>query len=757
MHENTYVCPMHPEVVEIAPGDCPECGMALEPVLVSTDAATQETSESARTLLLAGVLGLPLIFIAMGPHLVKEALPEPHWSFDWVQMALATGLVFWCGRGLLAKGARSFLTWKLNMFSLISIGVLAAWCYSFVAILFPDLFPDSFREADGSVGLHFESAGVIVFLVLVGQYLEERARDRSGQAVRALLDLAPPTACRVRYQEEEVQLHEMEDGDSLRMRDSGADPAAAGTVAPDGAPATEESPSDEASFAAYRRTEVGEEEVLVEDLKPGDCLRVRPGERIPADGVIIDGETVVDESTLTGESMPVTKKESDRVIGATLNGSGSIVMRVTHASADSVHARVINLVRDAQRSQAPVQRLVDRVSAVFVPVVLIAAALSLAAWLLFADQPAFGVLCAVSVLIIACPCALGLATPVSVVAAMGRGAREGVLFRNAEAIQKLSTGTMAMFDKTGTLTHGRLLVKDYHAVDDDRDREIFRMAASVGRMSEHPLAKGIVFTAERLEIDPLPVSDFRTITGKGVEGTVSGHRVVMGSPRWMRELGIEYDFLIKEIEEASEKGHSTVVVAVDGSVEALIPLTDFVRDSASDVVEDLREAGLRTALASGDTAASAGHIASELGIDEFHSELLPEDKLNLVRAMQERGENVVMVGDGVNDAPALAAADVGVAMGGGSGAALESGEVTLLGNSLAGLARGRKLAVAAMANIRQNLFLALVYNAVAVPVAAGALYPWTGLVLRPEIAAAAMSLSSIMVLANALRLQKIDL
>lgn len=746
MHTHTYICPMHPEVLEIAPGDCPECGMALEPVDVSMD-PPEETSKSSRMLVLSGMLAMPLIFIAMGPHIINMPLPKPHWSLAWVEMVLATALVFWCGWPLLEKGARSFRTWKLNMFSLISIGVLAAWGYSFTAILVPDLFPENFRNHDGSVGLHFESAGAIVFLVLLGQYLEEQARDRSGQAVRAMLKLAPETARRVLYREEEVQLHEMEAGDSLRMRENEAD----------GAQATEETPSSEDSFAAYRSTEVGEEEVLAEQVQPGDRLRVRPGERIPADGVIVEGETEVDESSLTGESILVSKQPNDRIIGATLNGSGSFVMRVTHANADSVHARVIALVREAQRSQAPVQRLVDKVSAVFVPVVLAAAALSLAAWLLLASQPAFGVLCAVSVLIIACPCALGLATPVSVVAAMGRGARAGVLFRNAEAIQKLATASMAMFDKTGTLTHGKLLVKDYHALDQTMEQEIFQMAASVGRMSEHPLAQGIVFTAEQLNIDLLPVSDFATVAGKGVQGTVSGHRVLLGSPRWMRESGIDCDLLVKEIEGASEKGHSTVIAAVDGSIAAMIPLRDSIRESASDVVEDLREAGLRTALASGDSAANAGHIASSLGIDEFHSELLPEDKLNMVRTLQKRGESVIMVGDGVNDAPALAAADVGVAMGGGSGAALESSEVTLLGNNLAGVARGRKLAVATMANIRQNLFLAMVYNAVAVPVAAGAIYPWTGLVLRPEIAAAAMSLSSIMVLANALRLQRVML
>lgn len=767
MKSKAYICPMHPKVVEMAPGDCPECGMALEPYAYDSEMAEKEASESGRRLLLAGTLALPLIFIAMMPHLKLEVV-DPHWSLPWVELMLASMLLFWCGKALLIKGVKSFLTWKLNMFSLISLGVLAAWSYSLVALVAPSLFPPSFRQEDGSVGLHFESAGVIVFLVLLGQYMEESARERSGKAVKALVELAAPVAHRILYSEEEVQLHEMNpnEGDLLRMHGggsagedlAGSDDGTGGLLADGTDGSSDETSTDSPSgFAAYRRTEVGEEEVPSEQLKPGDHLRVRPGERIPADGMIIEGQTVVDESPLTGEFQPSRKREGERVIGATLNGSGSFVMRVTRAGADTVHARMIELVREAQRSRAPVQDMADKVSVVFVPVVLAVAATSLTAWLLLASDPTFGVLCAVSVLIIACPCALGLATPVSVVTAMGRAARAGVLFRNARAIQMMASATMAVFDKTGTLTHGRLAATSYRSMDKSQEDDVFQMAASVERMSEHPIAECIVSTAKRVNIDLLPVVNFEAVPGRGVRGVVKGRNVLVGNARWMREEDIDCSEVTADIEEASEKGHGVVLVAVAGNLAAVIPIADYPRELAGDAVEDLHQLGLRTVLASGGNAASAGHIASELGIPDFHGDMLPEEKMELVRAHQKRGETVIMIGDGVNDAPALAAADIGVAMGGGTGAALEGGEVTLIGNDISGIVRGRKLAVSAMTNIRQNLFLAIVYNALAVPVAAGALYPWTGILLRPEIAAAAMSLSSVTVLLNALRLQRLDL
>ena len=700
-----YTCPMHPEIHQDGPGDCPICGMALEPMVPTGQMErSAELSSMARRFWLGLALTLPLFAMEMGGHLLGwhglVAMP----TSGWIQFVLATPVVFWSGWPFLARGWRSIASRHLNMFTLIALGTLVAWLYSTAAIIAPDIFPDTFRDHEGSVALYFEAAAFITVLVLVGQVLELRARERTSGAIRALLGLSPRTARR---------------------------------LLPDGA----------------------EEEVAIAEIARGDSIRVRPGEKVAVDGVVTEGRSAVDESMVTGESLPVTKEPGDKVIGGTVNQSGALTVTAEGVGEDTMLARIVEMVASAQRSRAPVQRLADSVAALFVPAVIAAALAALAAWSIWGPDPKVphGIVAAVTVLIIACPCALGLATPMAVMVGIGRGAQAGVLVRDAEALERMEKVDTVVVDKTGTLTEGRPGVTAIVAAGGVDENELLRLAAGVERASEHPLARAIVRAAEERELAIPPVKDFDSPVGKGVVGTVDGRTLAIGNAAFIAEQGVETSGLAHQADRLRDHGATAVFVALDGHIGGVIAIADRIKKNAGSVVADLHRQKIRIVMLTGDNLTTAKAVADSLGIDEVHAEVLPGDKHALVQKLKAEGRVVAMAGDGVNDAPALAAADVGIAMGSGTDVAMESAGITLLQGDLSGILRARRLSRATMRNIRQNLFLAFVYNVAGVPIAAGALYPNFGIVLTPIFAAAAMSLSSVSVIGNALRLRRAKL
>ncbi|HEX9986640.1 MAG TPA: heavy metal translocating P-type ATPase [Thermoanaerobaculia bacterium] len=696
-----YVCPMHPEVRQPKPGACPKCGMALEPETVTLEEeANPELDDMTRRFRVSVALTVPLVLFAMLRH-----LPGTHDLFGhtvtlwapWIELALATPVVLWGGWPFFERAWASVVNRHLNMFTLIGLGVAVAFLYSLVATLVPGLFPASFRDASGHVGVYYEAAAAIVTLVLLGQVMELRARSRTGAAIRALLGLAPKTARRV-------------------------------------------------------TTGGHEADVPLEQVQPGDLLRVRPGEKIPVDGAVVEGTSNVDESMVTGEPLPVEKASGDLLIGGTVNTTGSVLMRAERVGADTLLSRIVNMVAQAQRSRAPIQKLADRVSAWFVPTVIVAALLTFAVWAFMGPQPrlVFAIVNAVAVLIIACPCALGLATPMSVMVAAGKGASMGVLFRNAEAIEVLRKVDTLVVDKTGTLTLGKPKLATVVA---DDERELLRLAASVERASEHPLAAAIIAGAEARGLTVRAATEFSSITGKGVRGVVDGHRVALGNRALLDELKVDAGDLLQRAEKLRGDGQTVMFVVVDGKPAGLLGVADPVKETTPDAIRELHAAGLRIVMLTGDSATTANALAKKLGIDEVIAEVLPDQKAETVKRLQQQGRIVAMAGDGINDAPALAQAEVGIAMGTGTDVAMESADVTLVKGDLRGILRARRLSNATMSNIRQNLFFAFIYNALGVPVAAGVLYPLFGVLLSPMIAAAAMSFSSVSVIANALRLR----
>ncbi|MGY3499079.1 MULTISPECIES: heavy metal translocating P-type ATPase [unclassified Bradyrhizobium] len=695
-----YTCPMHPEVRQVGPGSCPICGMALEPEQVSLDDGPDpELIDMTRRFWIGLALTLPVFVLEMGSHLGLMQLVPLHWS-NWVSLVLATPVVLWAGAPFFVRGWQSLVTRNLNMFTLIAMGTGVAYVYSVVATLAPQLFPPAFRDMHGAVAVYFEAAAVITVLVLLGQVLELRARAQTSGAIRALLGLAPKTARRI--------------------------------------------------------TEHGDEDIDIDAIKVGDRLRVRPGEKVPVDGVVIEGSAVIDESMVTGESMPVTKAEGQRVIGGTVNQSGGLVMRAEKIGRDTMLSRIVDMVAKAQRSRAPIQRLADRVAGWFVPAVIAAAALAFIAWTVFGPEPrlTFALVAAVTVLIIACPCALGLATPMSIMVGVGRGAHSGILIRDAQALERMEAIDTLVIDKTGTLTEGKPKVVRVIAAEGFDESDLLRVAASVEQGSEHPLAQAIIAAARERKLASAAVSNFASPSGKGATGTVEGRQVALGNAVLMAELKIATAALDEAAEAARRDGATAIYVAVDGRIAGVIAIADPVKPSATSALQALRAEGLRIVMLTGDNETTARAVAKTLGIDDVEAGVLPERKSEVVQRLRGEGRTVAMAGDGVNDAPALAAADVGIAMGGGTDVAIESAGVTLLTGDLMGLVRARRLSVATMHNIRQNLAFAFVYNAAGVPIAAGVLYPLFGILLSPMVGAAAMALSSVSVIGNALRLAR---
>jgi P-type Cu+ transporter len=700
-----YTCPMHPEIRQVGPGSCPICGMALEPELVTPESGPNpELADMSRRFWIGLLLTVPIVVLDMGAHLAGgHGLVRPATS-TLIQLALATPVVLWAGWPFFVRGAQSVVTRNLNMFTLIALGTGVAYTTSVVATLAPGLFPAQFRAHDGSVPVYFEAAAVITVLVLLGQVLELRAREKTSGAIRALLDLAPKAARRVRH---------------------------------DGT----------------------EEDVSLELIAVGDTLRVRPGEKVPVDGVVTEGRSFVDESMVTGEPMPVEKKPDDKVIAGTLNQSGSFLLRAEKVGRDTMLAQIVAMVAAAQRSRAPIQRLADRVSAWFVLAVVVVAVVAFAAWATVGPEPrlAHGLVAAVSVLIIACPCALGLATPMSIMVGVGRGAQAGVLIRNAEALERMERVDTLVVDKTGTLTEGKPKVTAIITAPGFDESDALRLAASVERLSEHPLAAAIVAAAAERGIALGSADEFDAPTGKGALGVVDGRRVVLGNAPFLAAQGIATEPLAERAEELRRDGATVIFVAIDGRAAGLIAIADPIKADASAALQSLQRAGMRIVMLTGDNRTTAAAVARRLGIVEVEAEVLPGDKAAVVARLRQQGRTVAMAGDGVNDAPALAAADVGIAMGTGTDVAIESADITLLRGELSGIVRARRLSAATMRNIRQNLFFAFAYNAAGVPIAAGLLYPVMGLTLSPMFAAAAMALSSVSVVGNALRLRWVKL
>ncbi|MFN3462445.1 MAG: heavy metal translocating P-type ATPase [Terricaulis sp.] len=697
-----WTCPMHPEIVRDGPGSCPICGMALEPMTPSADAGPNpELIDMTRRFWIGAALAAPVLVLEMGRHLFGIDRIVPAMWNPWLQFLLATPVVLWAGFPFFERGYQSLKTRNLNMFTLIALGTGVAWTYSVVALLAPNLFPPEFRDGHGQVAVYFEAAAVITVLVLLGQVLELQARERTGGAIRALLDLAPKTARRIR------------DG--------------------------------------------GEDEVTLDQIVVGDRLRVRPGEKIPVDGIVQDGRSTIDESMVTGESMPVTREAGARVIGGTLNQTGALVIEANRVGADTMLSRIVHMVADAQRSRAPIQRLADKVSGWFVPAVIAVAIVALIAWWALGPSPAFsyGLIAAVSVLIIACPCALGLATPMSIMAGVGRGARAGVLIKNAEALERFEKVDTLVLDKTGTLTEGKPAVVAIQTAPGHDAAHVLRLAASLENQSEHPLALAIVAAAKERGVVLVEARDFDSPTGKGVIGVVEGHEVALGAEKFLAELKVDTSALRTSAETLRRDGATAIFVGVDGIAVAVFGIADRIKATTPEALASLKAQGLRLVMLTGDNRTTAEAVGRKLGIDAVEAEVLPEDKSRIVTRLRGEGRVVAMAGDGVNDAPALAAADVGVAMGSGTDVAIESAGVTLLHGDLTGIVRARAVSRATMNNIRQNLFFAFAYNVAGVPIAAGVLYPITGDLLSPMIAAAAMALSSVSVIANSLRLTSV--
>ncbi|MGF1592551.1 MAG: heavy metal translocating P-type ATPase [Kiloniellaceae bacterium] len=702
-----YTCPMHPEIVQDGPGDCPLCGMALEPMGIPTgeEGPNPELVDFTRRFRIGAALTLPVFLLAMAPHV---GLPLRGWIGEgaaaWTELVLATPVVLWAGLPFFHRGWKSLVNRSLNMFTLIAMGVGAAYAFSVVATVAPQIFPAGFRDPQGHVGVYYEAAAAIVVLVLLGQLLELRARERTGGAIRALLDLAAKTARVIRA-----------DG--------------------------------------------REEEIPLEDVKVGDRLRVRPGDKVPVDGTVVEGRSPVDESMLSGEPLPVEKTAGDKVTGATLNGSGTLVVEAARIGSDTVLAQIVEMVAQAQRSRAPIQKLADQVAGWFVPTVVLVAVAAFVAWSLLGPSPAmaYALVAAVSVLIIACPCALGLATPMSIMTATGRGAQAGVLIKNAEALERFAKVDTLIVDKTGTLTLGKPRLAAVLPEEGVDEGDLLRLAASLERGSEHPLADAIIGGAEARGLSFSKAEDFEAVTGKGVKGRVDGKAVALGNARLVADLGLDGDHAREIADARRDQGETVMFVVVEGRLAGLVSVADPVKETAPEALKALHGEGLRIVMVTGDNERTARTVAARLGIDEVRADVLPQDKARIVKELQAAGARVAMAGDGVNDAPALAQADVGIAMGTGADVAIESAGITLVKGDLKGILRARRLAQATMRNIRQNLFFAFVYNAAGVPIAAGVLFPFLGILLSPMIAAAAMSLSSVSVVGNALRLRSVRL
>lgn len=702
-----HTCPMHPEVRQLGPGSCPKCGMALEPTTVTAEEDNHELRDMTRRFWVSLVLTLPILAL-----MISEMLPgKPLQTLlganavIWVQFILATPVVLWGGAPFFERGWRSVLNRQLNMFTLIALGTGAAFGYSVAAAIFPGLFPESFRDHHtGALAVYFEPAAVIVTLVLLGQVLELRARSQTSSAIRALLGLAPKTA---------------------RL------------IHPDGR----------------------EEDVLVESVKPGDKLRIRPGEKAPVDGVVRDGRSSVDESMITGEPIPVEKEPGSKVTGGTVNATGSIVIEAERVGADTLLAHIVRMVGEAQRSRAPIQKLADSVAGWFVPLIILIAALTAVAWGIWGPQPrlAFALVNAVAVLIIACPCALGLATPMSIMVGTGRGAQAGVLVRNAEALEMLEKVDTLVVDKTGTLTEGKPKLTSIVTEEGFDEATLLRLVASIEQGSEHPLAAAIVLGAKDRNIPLVPPNDFESLTGRGVRGNIDGRIVAVGNERLLQELSVPANSLVQRAQELRKGGHTVMFVAIDSKPAGLVGVSDPIKETTPEAIRQLHDEGLKVVMLTGDNRTTAEAVARKLGIADIEADVLPEQKAQVIKRLQSQGRRVAMSGDGVNDAPALAQADVGIAMGTGTDVAMESAGVTLVRGDLRGLVKARKLSKATMKNIRQNLFFAFIYNAAGVPLAAGILYPFFGTLLSPMIASAAMTFSSVSVIANALRLRRITL
>ncbi|MDI1286359.1 MAG: heavy metal translocating P-type ATPase, partial [Reyranella sp.] len=696
-----FTCPMHPEIRQVGPGSCPICGMALEPAEASLDhGPNHELIDMTRRMWIGLVLSLPVVALEMGGHLTNLHMLLGATTSNWIQFILATPVVLWCGWPFFVRAWQSLKTRNLNMFTLIAMGTGVAWVYSVIAVALPGIFPQAFRNPDGSVAVYFEAAAVITVLVLLGQVLELRAREQTSGAIKALLDLAPKTA--------------------RRLKDDGTD-----------------------------------EEVSLDAIAVGDRLRVRPGEKVPVDGELVDGRSSLDESMVTGESMPVTKGQGAKVIAGTLNTTGGFVMRAEKVGRDTMLARIVQMVAEAQRSRAPIQRLADQVAGWFVPVVIAIAIAAFAAWAVFGPEPrlAFGLVAAVTVLIIACPCALGLATPMSIMMGVGRGAQAGVLIKNAEALERMERIDTLVVDKTGTLTEGKPKVVAIVPAAGFEENDVLRLAASIEKASEHPLALAIVVAAAERKLALAEVSGFDSPTGKGVVGTADGRRAVLGNGKFLTETGVDTAMLEEAAERLRQDGATAIFLGIDGKAAAVLAIADPVKGTTAEALKALAKEKIRVVMLTGDNHTTAMAVARRLGITEVEADVLPEQKSAVVEKLRREGRFVAMAGDGVNDAPALAAAEVGIAMGTGTDVAIESAGITLLKGDLMGIVRARRLSQATMSNIRQNLFFAFVYNAAGVPIAAGILYPTFGILLSPIIAAAAMALSSVSVIANALRLR----
>ena len=704
-----WTCPMHPEIVRDAPGSCPICGMALEPRVATTDEANPELDDMTRRFWWSAAITAPILAFMISEFLPGQPLQHvvPHGWTNWIQLIFATPVVLWGGWPFFVRGWLSVVNRHLNMFTLIALGVGAAYAFSVVATLVPGLFPDSFRMM-GEVAVYFEPAAVIVVLVLLGQVLELRARSRTSSAIRNLLGLAPKTARRIEV-----------DG--------------------------------------------SERDLALSEVGIGDHLRVRPGERVPVDGFVQEGKTTIDESMVTGEPIPVEKTPGTRVTGGTVNGTGTFVMKADRVGADTLLAQIVRMVSEAQRSRAPIQRLADTVSGYFVPAVIAVAIVTFVVWSQYGPEPrlAHALINAVAVLIIACPCALGLATPISIMVGTGRGAEAGVLIRNAEALEILEKVTTLVVDKTGTLTEGKprlvTVEPDLDAQESLDEQELLRFVASLEKVSEHPLASAIVEGATERGIGMSEVTEFESVTGKGVIGTIEGHRVAIGNAKMLESVPVNVDSLKAKAQELRRNGQTVMFVAFDTRAAGLIGVADPIKDSAREAIDALHSEGLRVVMLTGDNRTTAEAVARAVGIDHIEADVLPEQKAVAVKDLQAKGERVAMAGDGINDAPALAQADVGIAMGTGTDVAMESAGVTLVRGDLRGIVRARRLSRNTMRNIRQNLFFAFIYNVVGVPVAAGVLYPWLGLLLSPMIASAAMTFSSVSVIVNALRLRRVSL
>lgn len=700
-----YTCPMHPQVRQTKPGACPLCGMGLEQesATAEDEGPNPELVDFSRRLWVALAFSVPLLILTMTPFIGVMAVRDffgERLSL-WIELVLATPVILWSGWPFFARGYISFRTMNLNMFSLIGMGVGAAYIFSIVAVLVPGIFPEGFRDSEGNVGVYFEAAAVIVTLVLLGQVMELRAREGTGKAIRALLDMAAKTARLIR---------------------------------PDGT----------------------ETEVALEDVKVGDHLRVRPGDKVPVDGVVVEGRSSVDESMISGEPVPVEKVEGDKVTGATINGTGSLVMEATRVGADTTLSQIVEMVANAQRSRAPIQKFADMVAGKFVPAVIAVAALSFVAWAIWGPVPAlsYALVSAVAVLIIACPCALGLATPMSIMTATGRGAQLGVLIKNAEALERFAKVDTLIVDKTGTLTEGKPRLVAVLPESGHDETEVLRLAATLEKGSEHPLAEAIVSGAEARNVMLGKADDFEAVTGKGVKGVVDGKPVALGNAKLLEELGLDGGHLMEVANSRRDEGETVMFVVLNGAVAGLVSVADPVKETTPAALKALHAAGFRIIMATGDNERTAKAVAGKLGIDEIRADVLPEDKASIIRELQSQGRKVAMAGDGVNDAPALAQADVGIAMGTGADVAIESAGFTLVKGNLDGIVRARRLSQATMRNIKQNLFFALVYNGAGVPVAAGVLYPFFGILIGPIFAAFAMSASSLSVVMNSLRLRR---